>query len=320
MSRKESNPRGGPRTPLARRPRPVCALVLVWLLAGLVHWPEKAFAAFVFSALEEGHWVAYWQRDLGIPPERLLKDSSTDQGSARFGADANTVAFENSRSEISILQRDETRTAWKVVQTIPNAVRPAWNGGLRNWAFIRYTLSGGGEDSDIYGSRAGGRGFDALVRHTGNQDYPHLSPDGARLVYTSTQIVGVRQGMITPFQQLWIVNFAQGPTYPLPLPARENIEAAWSPSGEEIAFAANAGGEFNIWIVRADGAGLRQVTSGSGAKTAPAWSPDGRRLIFTHFQDRRYGLAFIDLDGRNVRPYHPFGEAHAVEVRAADWK
>lgn len=290
-------------------------LAIVLLIAA----GNACLSAIVFSVLEEGRWAVYWQADLDAKPQRVLNDGKTDQSSARFGNDGKTVALENSRNEIIILQHAADASSWKALQTISNGVRPAWNGAMKTWVFVRYTLTATGEDSDVQQVSTDGKSF-VLVRHTGNQDFPHISPNGSRLAYTSTQVVGVWQGAVNPFQQLWIVDFAQGKTRPLLLEARENVEPAWSPSGEELAFASNKTGTFEIWAVRADGTGLRQVTSGPGAKTRPAWSPDGRRLIFTQFQEGRYGFAIVDADGKNQRSYKPFGEQRIVEVRDADWK
>ena len=69
----------------------------------------------------------------------------------------------------------------------------------------------------------------------------------------------------------------------------------WSPDGKTIAF----GKGKSIWVVHADGTGLRQV---SGAKTCagddnPSWSPDGSRLAV----EDGHGISVIDLRGRRRR-------------------
>jgi Tol biopolymer transport system component len=294
-------------------------LKAVWLGLVLALLPYTSFPAVVFTALEGGRWVVYWQAEPAAVPQVVLKGELSDQSSPRFGSDLRSVAFENSRSEIHIAQQGEDAATWRVLQTITNGVRPVWRAGVKQWVFVRYTLSATGEDSDIYAQRSE-KEATVLIRHTGNQDYPVISPDGAKLAYTSTQVVGVHQGAVTPFQQLWIVDFARGQTKPLLMEGRENIEPAWSPNGGELAFASNQTGGFEIWAVRADGSGLRQITAGPGAKTHPVWSPDGRQLMFTHFHEGRYGLAIVDADGKNPRPYKPFGDQRNVEVRDADWK
>ena len=59
----------------------------------------------------------------------------------------------------------------------------------------------------------------------------------------------------------------------------QNVESAWSPDGESIAYHSRAKG--GIWIVPASGGSPRQVaTLGS----EPAWSPDGSRLAFSTYE------------------------------------
>jgi dipeptidyl aminopeptidase/acylaminoacyl peptidase len=59
-----------------------------------------------------------------------------------------------------------------------------------------------------------------------------------------------------------------------------------SPGGERIAFAVTrydleAGKSWSeIWMMRAEGAGLRQMTQGRHGDTSPVFSPDGRFIAF----------------------------------------
>lgn len=52
----------------------------------------------------------------------------------------------------------------------------------------------------------------------------------------------------------------------------------WSPDGALLVFARTDKGSPGLGIVRADGTGLRALTSGDD--TQPAWSPDGRTIAF----------------------------------------
>ena len=56
--------------------------------------------------------------------------------------------------------------------------------------------------------------------------------------------------------------------------------AAWSPDGRRIAFSATgtARPTQGVFVMNADGSGLRQVTRGHLAELSPTWSPDGKSL------------------------------------------
>ena len=58
-------------------------------------------------------------------------------------------------------------------------------------------------------------------------------------------------------------------------------DPAWSPDGRKLAFvrlSADLGEP--IYVVNADGSGLRRLTRGPALDADPAWSPDGRKLAF----------------------------------------
>jgi len=60
----------------------------------------------------------------------------------------------------------------------------------------------------------------------------------------------------------------------------DDIGAAYSPDGTRIAFASNRDGNFEIYVVDADGGNLTRVTSTPANETEPAWTPDGARLVY----------------------------------------
>ena len=63
-----------------------------------------------------------------------------------------------------------------------------------------------------------------------------------------------------------------------PLPAG-GANLVWSPDGTRLAFGDTDSGQ--IFVINADGSGLRQVTR-DGENNWPAWSPDGSRIAFVH--------------------------------------
>jgi TolB protein len=59
------------------------------------------------------------------------------------------------------------------------------------------------------------------------------------------------------------------------------IEPAWSPNGKLIAFTSRRDGRSHIYVMRADGTHVRQITHGNSDDNDSTWSPDQRRIAFS---------------------------------------
>lgn len=94
-------------------------------------------------------------------------------------------------------------------------------------------------------------------------------------------------------------------------PGGEGYAPAWSNDGQWIAFQSGQGrqpGMNEIWIARADGTELRQVTSTPEDhwSRAPTWSPDGRMIAFVSDRSGSIGADFgelfvVDLESGRTR-------------------
>jgi dipeptidyl aminopeptidase/acylaminoacyl peptidase len=71
-----------------------------------------------------------------------------------------------------------------------------------------------------------------------------------------------------------------------------DVEPAWSPEGDRIAFARDA----LIYVMNADGTGLRKLTDGPDTK--PSWSPDGTRIAFV--RQNPFALMVMKADGTGL--------------------
>ncbi len=77
------------------------------------------------------------------------------------------------------------------------------------------------------------------------------------------------------------------------------IEPAWSPDAEKIAFASRRAGTFDIFVMNADGTGSQRVTTTDEDDSHPTWSPDGRRIAFA--RNRPGDIYVANADGSAAR-------------------
>lgn len=58
------------------------------------------------------------------------------------------------------------------------------------------------------------------------------------------------------------------------------VEPAWSPDAQRIAFVSGRDGVGHVFVMDADGTGTRRITDTKQDDTHPTWSPDGTKLVF----------------------------------------
>jgi TolB protein len=77
----------------------------------------------------------------------------------------------------------------------------------------------------------------------------------------------------------------------------------WSPDGKRIAFAARTrGSNFDVYVCRVDGGGLRRLTRSALADEHPSWSPNGRRIAFARARSSvRSEIWVMNADGAAPR-------------------
>ena len=105
---------------------------------------------------------------------------------------------------------------------------------------------------------------------------------------------------------LWLMK-ADG-TDPIQLTVKPGLEymAAWSPDGEQLAYAAGAtqDSQSDLFVLDLDGGELQQVTSTPDrCESAPSWTPDSEELVYVSgdCEEEAEGIFATGLDGGEER-------------------
>jgi Tol biopolymer transport system component len=78
-------------------------------------------------------------------------------------------------------------------------------------------------------------------------------------------------------------------------------DVAWSPDSTQLLFSkGDVRGPMHLFLIRSDGAALRQITTGASINVFGAWSPDGTRIAFRSNRDGANELYLMQPDGTDI--------------------
>jgi serine/threonine protein kinase len=101
-----------------------------------------------------------------------------------------------------------------------------------------------------------------------------------------------------------------GDAFPVTQGSRAVRSASVSPDGQWIAFDSSSPQE-DLFVVKPDGTGLRQLTDDAAKDRIPSWLPDSSRILFYSDRGGSYGAWTIRADGSGLQPL-PHGTSDAL--------
>ncbi len=122
------------------------------------------------------------------------------------------------------------------------------------------------------------------------------SPDGTRLAYVSFE---ERNGINKPI--VYVHTLATGRRAIIANERGSNSAPAWSPDGNRLAVVLTRDGNSQIYIVNADGSGLRRLSRSSGIDTEPTFTPDGKEIFFTSDRGGSAQVYRVSVEGGEAR-------------------
>ncbi len=197
---------------------------------------------------------------------------------SRYEGEDNIYVMNTDGSNVTQLTSDPFR--YYYIFRDPTDTDPAWSpdgkqiafvsgrsGSLLNWQALNiYVMDANG--SNVV--RLTGRSKNSLPSLGYYYTHPAWSPDGKKIAFGYGEAIYVMNADGTsPVKITDVYQF-----YP------SEISPSWSPDGKYITFMEDGANGSDIYIIRTDGSGRRQLTRNFSVSTDPAWSPDGKKIIF----------------------------------------
>jgi Tol biopolymer transport system component len=84
--------------------------------------------------------------------------------------------------------------------------------------------------------------------------------------------------------------------------SRDDIQPVTRAGGDKIAFVSVENGNYDIYVMSADGSDVVRLTREASMEIDPAWSPDGSQIVFSSDRGGDLGLYVMNADGSDVQP------------------
>jgi len=130
---------------------------------------------------------------------------------------------------------------------------------------------------------------------------PHVSPDGARLAFSSFNGSAWEIRMFS----LDLNRLISFPRY-----GGTNLSPAWAPDGSKLAFSSSRSGDPEIYVVDQSGANLHRITNSRGPDVSPVWNrKTGSEIAWVSGRSGLPQIYTMGSDGTNVQQFTDQGYA-----------
>ena len=241
----------------------------------------------VYSSIQPANWDLYLFDGPASEPRRLTTDPGLDYNGA-ISPDGRWVVFTSERRgnpDLYVLDLEGDAGPRPLVESpaLEDAAAISPDGeqllfvGTRDGNADVFAIPFRPEDPSAAGEAVN------LTRHAAGDYNPAFSPDGGRILFSSS---------------------------------RDTAVATSTGAGPPAAYLAS-----ELYVMQADGSDVRRLTHHESWDGAPAWTPDGQEVVFYSQRDgdpRIYRTGIDGMDGAMPEPISPAGEAALSPVPAPD--
>jgi|GEM_PF-4826852 len=278
-------------------------LLFCFLIGSLLFYQEwrKHEILFIGGSSYQEEYGLYRQNLLFGKPTYLA--SAHEVSTAKWSPTGGQIAFVLSENypgrppyQIAVMNANG-RNRKLLTSGLVRCYDPAWSPDGKQIVFVKASEYEGGSPNALFVINSDGAELKQLTPYA-YYSYPSWSPDGNRIVFSNYH------GLVT-------IN-SDGSGYQL---LTENmtdyyyLTPEWSHDGEYIAFSAmdntSSDAFFTIYVMRADGSDMRQLTSTLADHRFPSWSTDNKKIIFeSNFDSEDVAIDHvyqINVDGTGLK-------------------
>jgi len=231
-----------------------------------------------------------------------------------FNPTGDKIAFltdRNDYKEIMVMSAIDGRVLDTVVkgEKIGEYEEMHWLRGGITWSpdgkMIAFSTKAGVRDA-IHIQKVGIEGFDKIIKPNMDVIYsPNWSPDGSKILFC-----GIKDGKLDLFTvDVETENYVQ-----ITDDFFDEFDPKFSPDGKKIVFASDRfnppyeytinemNGNYDIYIMNANGSGIERITTSPFNDRSPDWSPDGKNIVFTSDRNGIVNLYYVNLEEMTVKP------------------
>jgi len=241
----------------------------------------------VFESNRTGNSDVWIANADGTGQQDLTRASKVDDMSPALAPNGKLIAYTRVRGDRAELWLMNADGSGKRRLGLPKGSEshPAWSPANDRIAFVR--LLNGRWDvvvTDLEGTRR------ALTNDAAAQYDVSWSPKGDRIVFDQ-----IAKGT----SDLWTIAPTGGaPTQITKTPGVAELNPAWSPVADEIAYdAGDAKGVYDLYVLTPATGEIRRITHDAADDGDPAWSPNGTRLAYRREVGDDLEIAKIDTTG-----------------------
>jgi len=238
---------------------------------------------------------------LAAVPAALSSHGSRHAASPSWSPDGSAIVFSSDADrldhpDIWVLTADGTNLRNLTRNALRRNGDPVYAPDGRRIAFQAGASAEGGT-SDIYVMNGDGSGQQRITNDpsTSNDSHPAWSPEGSWIAFD-------RRNDQRQRTEVWVVRSDASGEKRLSASQGNDASPSWSPDGTRIAFASTRDGNWEIYVMLADGSGQARVTTTPDRDEGePSWSADGTRLAFSAGRGSARDIYVANGDGSAER-------------------